>query len=166
MKVKVQIQIRHLFKLYNNLTSIRYSNSLSKNRRNRWETISISSSKRGGSIRGPLLHPSTGQLALFDKFAVRLLAVNFHSAWLMPGQRRCSYTVKGPRHFQFSATRDDVIIECATLLAIMGRYTRPQHRRCKESGGPRERERERERVEARWRKGLVYKCAVTELVTR
>lgn len=28
------------------------------------------------------------------------------------------------------------------------------------------RERERERVEARWRKGLVYKCAVTELVTR
>lgn len=143
MKVKVQIQVRHLFKLYNNLISIRYANSLSKNRRNRWETISISSSKRGGSIRGPLLHPSTGQLALFDKFAVRLLAVNFHSAWLMPGQRRCSYTVKGPRHFQFSATRDDVIIECATLLAIMGRYTRPQHRRCKESGGPRERERER-----------------------
>ena len=51
--------------------------------------------------------------------------------------RRGSYTVKGPRHFQFSATRDDVIIECATLLAIMGRYTRRQQR-CKESG-PRER---------------------------
>lgn len=47
-----------------------------------------------------------------------------------------SYTVKGPRHFQFSATRDDVIIECATLLAVMGRYTRRQER-CKESGSPR-----------------------------
>ena len=56
-----------------------------------------------------------------------------------PGRRGLgSYTVKGPRHFQFSATRDDVIIECATLLAIMGRYTRRQHR-CKESG-PRERQ--------------------------
>ncbi|KAG7198025.1 hypothetical protein KM043_016250 [Ampulex compressa] len=30
--------------------------------------------------------------------------------------------VKGLRHFQFSATRDYVIIECATLLAIMGKY--------------------------------------------
>lgn len=60
-----------------------------------------------------------------------------------PANVGCSYTVKGPRHFQFSATRDDVIIECATLLAIMGRYTR-----CKESGGPRERERKR----GRWRR--------------
>lgn len=65
---------------------------------------------------------------------VRGKAVNgIFTAWLMssPG-RRGSYTVKGPRHFQFSATRDDVIIECATLLAIMGRYTRRQQR-CKES---------------------------------
>lgn len=42
-----------------------------------------------------------------------------------------------------------MIIECATLLAIMGRYTRPQHRVAKRAAAL-EREKERERVEARW----------------
>lgn len=57
-KWKCKYKFINLFKLYNNLTSMRYANSLSKNRRNRWETISISSSsKRGGSIRNPFSTP-------------------------------------------------------------------------------------------------------------
>lgn len=88
---------------------------------------------QGDVGRGPTTRRRRGddERDRFDKFAGKAVSGIF-TAWLMPvspGQRGLgSYTVKGPRHFQFSATRDDVIIECATLLAIMGRYTRRQQR--------------------------------------
>lgn len=121
----------------------------------------------------PFPHGYGTTRAGFDKLGVRLLAVNFHSAWLMPGtavllhcQRPTAFSV-----FSHARRRDNRV---CYAFSHNGQVHAPPAPRCKESGGPRERERgEGEGGGALVGRGsgdgeprLVYKCAVTELVTR